>query len=104
MAEIRHRESTWSVWTHGCPNGEQVDQVQRRSEQTIDRMLMIPKPGDIALFAHGHSLRDLACSWLGGRRWRATAPAGDWNDQPFGLGTVNPDSCPLECPDAKQPA
>ena len=57
MAEIRHRESTWSVWTHGCPNGEQVDQVQRRSEQTIDRMLMIPKPGDIALFAHGHSLR-----------------------------------------------
>ena len=71
MAEIRHRESTWSVWTHGCPNGEQVDQVQRRSEQTIDRMLMIPKPGDIALFAHGHSLPDLACSWLGGRRWRA---------------------------------
>ena len=65
MAEIRHRESTWSVWTLGCPNGEQVDQVQRRSEQTIERMLMIPKPGDIALFSHGHSLRDLACSWLG---------------------------------------
>ena len=65
MAEIRHRESTWSVWTHGFPNGEQVDQVQRRSEQTIDRMLMIPKPGDIALFAHGHSLRDLAGTWLG---------------------------------------
>ena len=64
MAEIRHRESTWSVWTHGCPNGEQVDQVQRRSEQTIDRMLMIPKPGDIALFAHGHSLRDLAGTGL----------------------------------------
>ena len=64
MAEIRHRESTWSVWTHGCPNGEQVDQVQRRSEQTIDRMLMIPKPGDIALFADGHSFRDLAGTWL----------------------------------------
>ena len=44
-----------------------MDQVQRRSEQTIDRMLTIPEPGDIALFAHGHSLRDLACSWLGGR-------------------------------------
>ena len=54
-----------SVWTHGCPNGEQVDQVQRRSEQTIDRMLMIPEAVDIALFAHGQSLRDLAGTWLG---------------------------------------
>ena len=64
-AEIRHQEPTWSVWTHGCPNGEQVDQVQRRSEQTIDTMLTIPEPGDIALFAHGHSLRALAGTWLG---------------------------------------
>jgi probable phosphoglycerate mutase len=64
-AEIRHQQPTWSVWTHGCPNGEQVDQVQRRSEQTIDTMLTIPEPGDIALFAHGHSLRALAGTWLG---------------------------------------
>jgi probable phosphoglycerate mutase len=42
-----------------------LDQVQRRNEQTIDMMLMIPEPGDIALFAHGHSLRDLAGTWLG---------------------------------------
>jgi len=55
-AEIRQQEPTWSVWTHGCPNGEQVDQMQRRSQQTIDTMLTIPEPGDIALFAHGHSL------------------------------------------------
>lgn len=64
-AEIRQREPTWSVWTHGCPNGEQVDQMQRRSQQTIDTMLAIPEPGDIALFAHGHSLRALAGTWLG---------------------------------------
>ena len=64
-AEIRQREPTWSVWTHGCPNGERVDQMQRRSQQTIDTMLTIPEPGDIALFAHGHSLRALAGTWLG---------------------------------------
>ena len=91
-AEIRQREPTWSVWTHGCPNGEQVDQMQRRSQQTIDTMLAIPEPGDIALFA--------LCPWpqpqgpsrdLAGTRgnWRPTAAVGDWNDQRFGLGTGN---------------
>ena len=104
MAEIRHRESTWSVWTHGCPNGEQVDQVQRRSEQTIDRMLTIPEPGDIALFAHGHSLRALPSRYLAGTWscWGPSAPARNWNDQHFGLGTGDPDPGPLECPNAEQ--
>ena len=38
--------------------------MQRRSQQTIDTMLAIPEPGDIALFAHGHSLRALALSLI----------------------------------------
>ena len=53
------------------PAGRQVveseydAEMQRRSQQTIDTMLTIPEPGDIALFAHGHSLRALAGTWLG---------------------------------------
>ena len=39
--------------------------MQRRSQQTIDTMQTIPEPGDIALFADGHSFRDLAGTWLG---------------------------------------
>ena len=41
------------------------EQMQRRSQQTIDTMLAIPEPGGIALFAHGHNLRALAGTWLG---------------------------------------
>ena len=47
-----------SKWGAGRPDAA-------GSQQTIDTMLAIPEPGDIALFAHGHSLRALAGTWLG---------------------------------------
>ena len=44
---------------------EMSSQVMQRSEQTIDTMLTIPAPRNIAIFAHGHRLRALAGTWLG---------------------------------------
>ena len=59
-------------------------------QQTIDTMLAIPEPGDIALFAHGHSLRALAGTWLGlGATGGQLLQLGTGTNQQFGLGTGN---------------
>lgn len=62
-AEIRRTIPDWTVFSHGCPGGEDAAQVQRRCEgllQALDQ-----RGGRIALFAHGHILRSLAGCWLG---------------------------------------
>ena len=63
--QIRESVPDWTVWTHGCPNGENADQVQTRCETAIGTALAAPGNGDVALFAHGHILRALAGTWLG---------------------------------------
>ena len=76
--EIRKSIPNWTVWSHGCPNGEDTQAVQQRCEQTIEIALAAPVEGDVALFAHGHLLRALTGTWLG-----LGAPAGRY----FQLGT-----------------
>ena len=63
--EIRKGEPHWTIWSHGCPNGENAETVQQRCEQTIAIALAEPGDGDVALFAHGHVLRALTGTWLG---------------------------------------
>ena len=63
--EIRRTVPDWSVFTHGCPNGEDATAVQKRCESAIRIALDAPGDGDVALFAHGHLLRALAGTWLG---------------------------------------
>ncbi len=63
--EIRKTVPGWTVWSHGCPNGEDAEAVQKRCEIAIQRALEVSEPGDVALFAHGHLLRALAGTWLG---------------------------------------
>jgi len=63
--QIRESVPNWTVWTHGCPNGEDAAQVQARCETAIETALAAPGDGDVALFAHGHILRALAGTWLG---------------------------------------
>lgn len=64
-AEIRQTVPGWSVFTHPCPDGERLEQVQQRCEGLISR-LVERHPGEkVALFAHGHILRSLAGCWLG---------------------------------------
>lgn len=65
-AEIRHAVPGWTVWSHGCPQGETAASVQARCEQVIGQALAAAgDQGAVALFAHGHILRALAATWLG---------------------------------------
>ena len=64
-ATIRESIPDWTVWSHGCPNGEAPPQVEARCARAISTALAIPGDGDVALFAHGHILRALAGTWLG---------------------------------------
>jgi broad specificity phosphatase PhoE len=61
--EIRERVPGWTVWEHGSPGGESVDDVGVRADRVIERALAAE--GDVALFAHGHLLRILGARWIG---------------------------------------
>lgn len=63
--QIQQSCPRWSIWSHGCPEGEDAAAVQKRCSTVIDRAMAIPGNGDVALFAHGHLLRALAGTWLG---------------------------------------
>ena len=62
-AEIRHTVPGWTVFSHGCPEGEDALRVQGRCEFLLVDLQR--RGGRIALFAHGHILRSLAGCWLG---------------------------------------
>ena len=64
-AVIRETVPQWTVWSHGCPDGEDAQQVEARCARAISTALAVPGEGDVALFAHGHILRALAGTWLG---------------------------------------
>ena len=64
-ATIRETVPDWTVWGHGCPNGEDAPQVEARCTTAISTALAVPGEGEVALFAHGHILRALAGTWLG---------------------------------------
>ena len=64
-AEIRQSVPGWTVFSHPCPEGESLDQVQQRCERLIARLVQEHPGGRVALFAHGHILRSLAGCWLG---------------------------------------
>ena len=67
-AEIRQSVPGWTVFSHPCPDGESLTQVQQRCEALISRLVQQHPGGRVALFAHGHILRSLAGCWLG-RCW-----------------------------------
>lgn len=73
-AEIRRTIPGWTVFSHGCPDGEDAAQVQHRCEGVLRELAQRSAAGDqgsnpgvmrVALFAHGHILRSLAGCWLG---------------------------------------
>ncbi len=64
-AEIRQSVPGWTVFSHPCPDGESLPQVQERCEALIARLVQQHPGGRVALFAHGHILRSLAGCWLG---------------------------------------
>lgn len=61
--EIREREPGWTVFTSGCPGGEDAFAVEQRADRLVVRIRTAP--GAVVCFAHGHFLRVLAARWLG---------------------------------------
>lgn len=63
--EIHEQNPDWDLWTEGCPGGETPEQVGVRLDRVLDRARALLANGDVALVAHGHSLRVLTARWLG---------------------------------------
>jgi broad specificity phosphatase PhoE len=64
-AEIRDRDPNWDLWRDGCPGGESPTEVGIRLDRVLDRARAALAHGDVALVAHGHSLRVATARWLG---------------------------------------
>jgi len=61
-AEIRETVPDWTVWTHGSPGGETVEEGAARLDPLVAELAS--SGGDVAVVAHGHILRILAARWL----------------------------------------
>jgi broad specificity phosphatase PhoE len=61
--DIRKTVPGWSVFTHGCPNGESIEDVQQRADRMIEKIREID--GDVAIFSSGHFSRVFTARWLG---------------------------------------
>ena len=60
--EIQSARPGWSVFHHGCPGGETPEQVATRADRVVAKVR--GANGNVALFAHGHSLRVFAARWI----------------------------------------
>jgi probable phosphoglycerate mutase len=60
--EIRRTRPSWSVFHDGVPGGESVEDVGRRAQRIVNRV--VATDGDSIVFSHGHFLRVLAATWL----------------------------------------
>jgi probable phosphoglycerate mutase len=63
--EIRAERPGWYLWTDGCPGGESPGQVGDRLDRVLRRAAELLEHGDVALVAHGHSLRVAGARWVG---------------------------------------
>lgn len=60
-----HHDPNWNLWTDGCPGGETPDQIGARVDAVIARIAGVLPEGDVAVVAHGHSLRVTGARWIG---------------------------------------
>jgi len=60
--EIHRTVPDWSIFTHGAPNGESIDQIRERADRMIAKINAID--GDVALFSSGHFSRVFTVRWL----------------------------------------
>jgi probable phosphoglycerate mutase len=64
-ATIHESDPGWSLWTDGAPGGETPEQITVRIDRVLARARELTGSGDIALIAHGHSLRVAGARWIG---------------------------------------
>lgn len=62
--EIQETEPGWLVWTHGCPDGETVQQVSDRADQAIAVALEHIEKRDVLFVSHGHFSRAVITRWV----------------------------------------
>ena len=66
QADLGH---PWSLWKDGTlpgdTPGESLAQVAARLDRVLEKVRPLLADGDVALVAHGHSLRILTARWLG---------------------------------------
>ena len=62
-ADIRVTAPGWNPFIDGCPGGERAEDVGRRADRVIERLLgMEGQP--VVIFSHAHFLRVLAVRWI----------------------------------------
>ncbi|MEU4217793.1 histidine phosphatase family protein [Actinoplanes sp. NPDC026623] len=64
-AVIHETRPGWSLWTDGAPGGESPPDVAARVDRVLGRARSFLDDGDVALIAHGHSLRVTGARWIG---------------------------------------
>ena len=64
-AAIRETRPDWSLWTDGAPGGESPAEVAERLDRVLARARTFLDGGDVALIAHGPSLRVAGARWIG---------------------------------------
>jgi probable phosphoglycerate mutase len=62
---IHETNPGWSLWTDGAPGGESPEQVAARLDRVLAQARRLLDQGDVALVAHGHSLRVAGARWIG---------------------------------------
>jgi broad specificity phosphatase PhoE len=62
--EIRQKVPDWTVWTHGCPGGESVQQVSDRADRAVAMALETMESRDVLFVGHGHFSRAVITRWL----------------------------------------
>jgi broad specificity phosphatase PhoE len=63
--QIRVDRPDWSLWTDGAPGGESPEHIAARLDRVLARADALLADGDVALIAHGHSLRVAGARWIG---------------------------------------
>lgn len=63
--DIHRSRPGWDLWTDGAPNGETPGQIGARIDAMLARIGPRLAQGDVALVAHGHSLRVTGARWIG---------------------------------------
>jgi broad specificity phosphatase PhoE len=62
--QIRQKVSDWLVWTHGCPGGESLQQVNDRADRAIAYALKQMESRDVLFIGHGHFSRAVLTRWV----------------------------------------
>lgn len=63
-AQIQKSQPDWSIWTHGCPDGETVAQVSDRADRAVELALEHMASRDVVFVGHGHFSRAVITRWV----------------------------------------